>query len=334
LKKFLENVHKIKASEKAQNPIPEPRKIVKSNDEPEVNMLRQVQNDPFYQQQMELQQNYNQMQDLQDSGSPGDGKKVSYKPHNYKTVPCVFFHSPQGCSRGDNCHFIHDWNYNGRETPNMRKYVRNNLITKPGENPMIPPTGLRTGSDIPLERPQQQPQQQTTFQGLTNSHGSGNHFFPQQQQQQQQQHTIQQTQHHQIQHHQQHQNQHHNHHQNQHQNHHQQGHFDHHNQRPNFSQGGQRPHVNNFQPNQRPMHGQFGGQMGRPQQQPPIRSDMAYPGGGPPLHGGQYQPPNFFHQQQQQQQPFHPQHPQGNIHMGGNMQNRHMMNQQHGNYGS
>lgn len=70
--------------------------------------------------QNELEQQYQQqlaMGEYDMSGSPGDGKKVSYKPHNYKTVPCVFFHSPQGCSRGENCHFIHDYNYSGRETP-------------------------------------------------------------------------------------------------------------------------------------------------------------------------------------------------------------------------
>lgn len=47
-----------------------------------------------------------------------------YRPHNYKTVPCRFFHSNIGCPRGDECHFIHDYNYMGTETPNMHKYVR------------------------------------------------------------------------------------------------------------------------------------------------------------------------------------------------------------------
>lgn len=43
---------------------------------------------------------------------------------NYKTVPCTWFHSPNGCLRGDQCSFIHDLNYPGRKTPNFDKYVR------------------------------------------------------------------------------------------------------------------------------------------------------------------------------------------------------------------
>ena len=50
--------------------------------------------------------------------------KNPYKPQNYKTVPCRFFHSNIGCPRGEECHFIHDYNYMGVETPNMHKYVR------------------------------------------------------------------------------------------------------------------------------------------------------------------------------------------------------------------
>ena len=34
------------------------------------------------------------------------------------------YHSPLGCTRGDNCDFIHDPNYKGVATPNMEKYVR------------------------------------------------------------------------------------------------------------------------------------------------------------------------------------------------------------------
>ena len=30
------------------------------------------------------------------------------KPHNYRTKPCRNYSGPSGCSRGDNCHFIHD----------------------------------------------------------------------------------------------------------------------------------------------------------------------------------------------------------------------------------
>ena len=50
--------------------------------------------------------------------------KIGFKPQNYKTVPCRFFHSGVGCPRRDECHFIHDYNYVGVETPNMHKYVR------------------------------------------------------------------------------------------------------------------------------------------------------------------------------------------------------------------
>ena len=46
------------------------------------------------------------------------------KPSNYKTVPCRLFHSSAGCSFGDKCNYIHDYNFAGVETPNMNKYVR------------------------------------------------------------------------------------------------------------------------------------------------------------------------------------------------------------------
>lgn len=39
------------------------------------------------------------------------------KPVNYKTVPCKMFHSPQGCTRGESCHFIHETNFTGRPIP-------------------------------------------------------------------------------------------------------------------------------------------------------------------------------------------------------------------------
>ena len=32
------------------------------------------------------------------------------KPHNYRTKPCRNYNSSSGCSRADNCHFIHDTN--------------------------------------------------------------------------------------------------------------------------------------------------------------------------------------------------------------------------------
>ncbi len=56
-------------------------------------------------------------------GGPRGGK-APFKPTNYKTVPCVWFHSAKGCPYGDSCNFIHDPNHAGRQTPNMHKYVR------------------------------------------------------------------------------------------------------------------------------------------------------------------------------------------------------------------
>ena len=53
-----------------------------------------------------------------------------------KRVPCVHYHSPMGCARGERCDFIHDPNYKGQPTPNMDKYVRpmNKLSRAPDMN--------------------------------------------------------------------------------------------------------------------------------------------------------------------------------------------------------
>jgi hypothetical protein len=37
----------------------------------------------------------------------------------YRTKPCRNYHGPNGCMRGDNCHFIHDPSYIGKEIPNF-----------------------------------------------------------------------------------------------------------------------------------------------------------------------------------------------------------------------
>ena len=52
----------------------------------------------------------------------------------YKTKPCRNYHGTTGCTRGDNCFFIHDVNYKGREIPNfdLRNYQRNLPIQLPG----------------------------------------------------------------------------------------------------------------------------------------------------------------------------------------------------------
>ena len=68
-------------------------------------------------------QNQNQSQS-QNQNQNQNQNQGGYRPQNYKTVPCRFFHSNIGCPRGDECHFIHDYNYMGVETPNMHKYVR------------------------------------------------------------------------------------------------------------------------------------------------------------------------------------------------------------------
>lgn len=53
---------------------------------------------------------------------------ISKKPQNYRTVPCRKFHSVDGCERGDNCHFIHDFQYQGRPIPNFQDWKNSNLI--------------------------------------------------------------------------------------------------------------------------------------------------------------------------------------------------------------
>jgi hypothetical protein len=55
----------------------------------------------------------------------------------YKTKPCRNYHSSTGCTRGDNCFFIHDPNFKGREIQNfdLRNYERNFPLQIPA---MIP----------------------------------------------------------------------------------------------------------------------------------------------------------------------------------------------------
>ena len=57
----------------------------------------------------------------------------------YKTKPCRNYHSSTGCTRGDNCFFIHDPNFKGREILNFdpRNYERNFPLQIQG---MIPNT--------------------------------------------------------------------------------------------------------------------------------------------------------------------------------------------------
>ncbi|CAG9324632.1 unnamed protein product [Blepharisma stoltei] len=51
---------------------------------------------------------------------------ITKKPLNYKTMPCRKFHSNEGCERGDNCHFIHDFQYQGRPIPNFQEWKNSN----------------------------------------------------------------------------------------------------------------------------------------------------------------------------------------------------------------
>lgn len=51
---------------------------------------------------------------------------ITKKPQNYKTMPCRKFHSNEGCERGDNCHFIHDYSFQGRPIPNFQEWKNNN----------------------------------------------------------------------------------------------------------------------------------------------------------------------------------------------------------------
>ena len=52
---------------------------------------------------------------------------VTKKPQNFRTVPCRRFHSSDGCERGDNCHFIHDFQFQGRPIPNFQDWKNNNF---------------------------------------------------------------------------------------------------------------------------------------------------------------------------------------------------------------
>ena len=45
------------------------------------------------------------------------------KPGNYRTVPCRNFHGPNGCTRGDFCHFIHAAVYDGKARFNVDDVV-------------------------------------------------------------------------------------------------------------------------------------------------------------------------------------------------------------------
>ena len=83
-------------------------------------------------------QNYNQINNFQQANKSGhhqmniDQKMMMescqrMNVSKYKTKPCRNYHSPTGCTRGDNCFFIHDEEYKGREIQNfdVKRYERN-----------------------------------------------------------------------------------------------------------------------------------------------------------------------------------------------------------------
>ena len=73
----------------------------------------------------------------------------------YKTKPCRNYHSSTGCTRGDNCFFIHDPNFKGCEIQNFdpRNYERNFPLQLPGLQqslgvPTIPNLNPQIGSQF------------------------------------------------------------------------------------------------------------------------------------------------------------------------------------------
>ncbi|CAD8159943.1 unnamed protein product [Paramecium octaurelia] len=59
----------------------------------------------------------------------------------YKTKHCHNFHSPIGCTRGDNCNFIHDSRYPGRPAPILQQpnFLNKTLYPQPFMQLNIPP---------------------------------------------------------------------------------------------------------------------------------------------------------------------------------------------------
>lgn len=78
----------------------------------------------------------------------------------YKTKPCRNYHSSIGCTRGENCFFIHDPNYKGVDIDNFdpKNYQRNLPIQLPANyqqvNPMqnVNPMMLMMNNSYPMYR--------------------------------------------------------------------------------------------------------------------------------------------------------------------------------------
>jgi hypothetical protein len=48
----------------------------------------------------------------------------------YKTQPCKWFHSGLGCERGDNCDYIHDFNFKGvMPPPHTYKHKKSHMMS-------------------------------------------------------------------------------------------------------------------------------------------------------------------------------------------------------------
>ena len=117
LKKFMNNVsHSGKPKKKNdkfvpnQNShyMPEPKKMMKMNSEPQPNLMGGM---PHHRSEQPMSPPYGQDslndddEDDEDFRNNPHGhqkmKKMPFRPNNYKTVPCVWFHSPRGCPYGD-----------------------------------------------------------------------------------------------------------------------------------------------------------------------------------------------------------------------------------------
>ncbi|TNV86932.1 hypothetical protein FGO68_gene12121 [Halteria grandinella] len=67
---------------------------------------------------------------------------------NFRTVPCRLYHGPQGCTRGDQCHFIHDPIYQGIDIPKeILLKTRQDNSSKYGSMQPVP-HGIAAGSQV------------------------------------------------------------------------------------------------------------------------------------------------------------------------------------------
>jgi hypothetical protein len=61
--------------------------------------------------------------DKRNMGKPQDNREqkipLNMNMNKIFTRPCRNYHGPNGCNRGDHCHFIHDQNFQGRDIPNF-----------------------------------------------------------------------------------------------------------------------------------------------------------------------------------------------------------------------